>query len=29
MDGPDNYALVEYDPMADLYGPFTSKKGSN
>ena len=29
MDGPDNYALVEYDPMADPCGPFTSKKGSN
>ena len=29
MDGPDNYALIEYDPMADPCGPFTSKKGSN
>lgn len=29
MDGPDNYALVAYDPLADPCGPFTPKKGEN
>ncbi|MDU4959342.1 MAG: amino acid ABC transporter permease [Sporomusaceae bacterium] len=29
MDGPDNYALVSYDPLADPCGPFTSKKGES
>ena len=29
MDGPDNYSLVPYDPLADPCGPFTSKKGEN
>ena len=27
MDGPDNYSLVPYDPLADPCGPFSPKKG--
>ena len=27
MDGPENYSLVEYDPLADPCGPFPPKGG--
>jgi putative lysine transport system permease protein len=27
MDGPDNYSLVNYDPLADPCGPFMPKEG--
>ncbi len=27
MDGPENYSLVQYDPLADPCGPFTPKRG--